>query len=234
LRISLAETDRKPIRTSDGSYAFLDYPGDICNLAITSSTYLEYRREIKLSDDGREPPILTVSLLPNGTYVPPAAATGLVVKICDESGDSLSGAQISAYIDDEVAVRGRVAEEKTVGEGNRVRISPGNGKLMPGDAFVLRDREGTATDWNVMTELHGDPSILILERPLNRKWSRGTRLLPAVRTESDKSGTAVIPFRGLLPAVCPVHVEIVAGERKFTAVWTAEGGQVIQLPPIRL
>ncbi|MCD9025840.1 hypothetical protein [Cohnella silvisoli] len=232
-RMSLAETDRKPIRTSDGSYAFLDYSGKTCTLVITSPTYLEYRREIVL-DNVSQPPVLTVSLLPNIVYKAPSAATGLIVKVCNESGNPLSGAQVSAYVDDEVAVRGRLAEEKTGGEGNRIRISPGNGKLLPGDAFVVREREGEATDWGKVTDLQGDPSILLLEQPFTRKWNRGTRLLPAVRTTSDKNGMVVIPLRGHLPAICPVHVEIVAGDRKFKAVWTAEGGRVVHLPSISL
>ncbi|RED56800.1 hypothetical protein [Cohnella lupini] len=234
IRVSLAETDRKPIRTSDGSYAFLDYPGKTCTLVIASSTYLEYRKEIELPESGLELPIFTVSLMPNGVYVPPMAATGLAVKVCDGLGVPLQGAQLSAYIDDEAAVRGRLAEEKTDGESLRIRISPGNGKLMPGDSFVLRDKEGTAMDWGYMTDLQGDASVLVLERPFTRIWNRGTRLLPAVRTLSDKNGMAVIPFRGLLPAVCPVHVEIVAGDRTWNAVWTAEGGRVVRMEPVRL
>ncbi len=234
IRVSLEETDRKPIRTSDGSYAFLDYSGKTCILVIASSTYLEYRKEIELPEEGFAPPILTVSLMPNGVYVPPSAATGLTVNVCDGLGEPLSGARLSAYIDDEAAVRGRLAEEKTDGEGLRIRISPGNGKLMPGDSFVLRDREGTAMDWGYTTDLQGDSSILALERPFTRQWNRGTRLLPAVRTMSDKNGMAVIPFRGLLPAVCQVHVEIAAGDRTWNAVWTAEGGRVVRLPPVRL
>ncbi|QJD84393.1 hypothetical protein [Cohnella herbarum] len=234
IRVALTETERKPIRTSDGSYAFLDYAGQTCTLVITSSTYIEYRKEIMLSEDGAVPPILTVSLLPNRTYLPPAAATGLIVQVCDESGLPLQGAQLSAYIDDESAVRGRLADDDADGECKRIRISHGVTKLSPGDSFVVKEREGTATEWNAMVDWHGDPSVIGLERPFNRKWNRGTKLLAAVRTTSDKNGFAVIPFRGLLPSVCPVNVEIVAGDRRLAAVWKAEGGRVIQIPPVRL
>ena len=234
IRVSLTETERKPIRTSDGSYAFLDYAGRTCTLVISSITYLEYRREIELPEDGTEPPILTVSLLPNRTYLPPAAATGLIVKVCDEAGLPLQGAQLSAYIDDESAVRGRLVEEDADGEGNRIRISHRVTKLSPGDSFVIKDREGTVTEWNAMVDWQGDPSVIGLERSFQRKWSRGTKLLAAVKSTSDKNGVAVIPFRGLLPSVCPVNVEIVAGDRRLAAVWKAEGGRVVQLPPVRL
>jgi hypothetical protein len=234
IRIALAETDRRPIRTSDGSYAFLDYSGRTCTLVITSFTYLEYRREITIADDLLQPPILTVSLLPNTVYAPPSAATGLIFKVCDESGSPFPGAQVSAYVDDEGAVRGRLAEEKTAGEGNRIRISSGSCKLLPGDAFVLRERDGSAADWNMVADLQGDHSILVLEQPFSRMWNRGKRLLLAVKTTSDKNGTVVIPFRGHLPSICLVNVEIVANGKSFTAIWTAEGGRVIHLPSVRL
>jgi hypothetical protein len=228
------ETDRKPIRTSDGSYAFLDIIGTTCTLVITSSTYLEHLREIKLPEAGAEPPILTVSLLPNGAYSPPPAATGLVAAVCDDSGLPLANAQISAYIDDDMAVRGRLVEDIADGDNPCIRISPGNSKLMPGDAFVMRDRDGTATEWNVLVDRLSDPSMVSLERPFTRKWNRGTRLLPAVRTRTDNNGLVVLPFRGLLPTVCPVAVEIESGARKWTAAWMAEGGKVITLPTVRM
>jgi hypothetical protein len=234
IRVALAETDRKPIRTSDGSYAFLDYSGKECTLLITSSTYLEYRREITLVDDLGKLPFLCVSLLPNIVYPPPSAGTGLVFTVCDQSGNPLQGAQISAYVDDEGAVRGRLAEEKTAGEGNRIFISPGNGKLLPGDAFVLREREGTVIDWGKVTDQQGNQSILVLEQPFTRSWSRGTRLLPAIKTLSDKNGNVVIPFRGHLPSTFAVNVEIALNGKSFTAVWMAEGGRVIHLPSVRL
>lgn len=195
---------------------------------------MEYRREITLKDELLEPIILTISLLPNHVYSPPPAATGVTFKVCDDTGGPLVGAHVSAFIDDEVAVRGRLAEEKTSGEGNRIRISAGNGKLLPGDAFVLREREGTAIDWGMVTGLQGDPSILELELPFTRKWNRGTRLLPAVRTTSDRTGMVVLPFRGLLPSECPLTVSILANDQSFTADWTIEGGSVNRLPIVQL
>lgn len=234
IQIFLAESNRKPIRTSDGSYAFLDYPGKICTLVITSSTYMEYRTEISLNENFQSPPFLTISLLPNVVYAPPSAGTGLIFKVCDAAGSPLAGALVSAYIDDEVAVRGRLAEEKTTGEGNRIRISSGNGRLLPGDAFVLREREGPAIDWGMVTNLEGDQSILVLEKPFALKWNRGTKLLPAIRTTSDRNGMVVVPFRGQLPSQCPVTVAIVANGRSYSAVWTVEGGRVVHLPSIPL
>jgi hypothetical protein len=234
IRISLAETDRKPIRTSDGSYAFLDYSGHTCTLVITSSTYLEYRSEIQFIE-GRELPLIRlVSLLPNTVYSPPAAGTGFIFKVCDESGLPIAGAQASAYIIDEGAVKGRLAEERTAGDGNCIRISPGNGRLLPGDSFVLRERDGSATDWGRVTDLQGDPSVLMLEGSLSQSWNRGSRLMPAVKTISDQNGMVVIPFRGFLPSPCSVCISIVADNRSYSAIWQAESGRVTHLPAVQL
>jgi len=230
IRVQLAESGRKPVRTSDGCYAFLDYTGQACTLTISSSTYLEHRANIQLPASGGEPPVVTVGLLPNSVYSPPAAATGIVFQVRDERDRPLPGARISAYVDDESAVRGWTAGA----EDGTLRISPGVGKLLPGDAFVLRERDGTAIEWSFVAESLGGESVLGLLKPLTRQWSRGARLLPAVTTHSDANGMVVIPFRGFMPATCPLTVQIESGGRRMNDVWMAEGGRVVRLPAVRM
>ena len=230
LQVSLEGIGRRPIRSSDGSYVFLDVPGGRRKLTIASAVYREVSEEIALPANGGAPPVLTVSLLPNRVYVPPAAGTGAIVELRDADGRPLAGAEIKAYIDDEMAVRGRLAEERNGGDGLRLKIAPGHGRLAPGDAFVLIGRDGSEPEWNRMADWADQQNAIMLDRPLTGEWSRGARLLPAVRATSDEAGLAILPFRGLLPAVCRIHAEIAAGERSWKTVWQAEGGRVSRVP----
>ncbi|MFC5468666.1 carboxypeptidase-like regulatory domain-containing protein [Cohnella suwonensis] len=233
IRVSIAESAAKPIRTSDGSYAFMDVEGAECTLIIASSVYSEIRQSVALARDAN-PPVVTVALLPNSAYAPPPGASGFIAEVRDEAGRPLAGARLSAYADDEAAVRGRLAEETGSAGEPRIRVSSGNGKLRPGDGFVLRERDGGTLEWGFVADLDDDPSVLKLDRPFANKWGRGARLLPAVRTASDGKGVAVIPFRGLLPAACPVRVRIECGELTYEGNWEATCGSVVRLLPIKL
>ncbi|MFC4600185.1 hypothetical protein [Cohnella hongkongensis] len=229
LNVSLEGIERKPIRSSDGSYVFLDVPGDRCTVKIESATYRDVREPVDLSAGG-VPPIVTVSLLPGRTYAPPAAGTGAVVELLKPDGSPLAGAEIRAYIDEEAAVRGRLAEERGEGAGLLLKVAPSSGRLAPGDAFVLKDRDGSEPEWNRMADWTEQPSVIVLDRPLRSGWSRGTRLLPAVRATTDASGCAILPFRGLLPAVCRMEAEIRSEGSVWRTTWEAEGGAVARLP----
>ncbi len=230
LQVTLEGIGRRPVRSSDGSYVFLDVPGGRRTLTIASAVYREVSEEIVFPEGGGAPTVLTLSLLPNRIYVPPAAGTGAIVELRDTGGSPLAGAKIKAYIDDEAAVRGRLAEDRNGGDGLRLKIAPGHGRLAPGDAFVLMGRDGSEPEWNRMADWADQQNAILLDRPLSGGWSRGARLLPAVRATSDASGTAILPFRGLLPAVCRIHAEIAAGERIWKTVWQAEGGRVSRIP----
>ncbi|MFC5702292.1 hypothetical protein ACFPVX_13400 [Cohnella faecalis] len=234
LTVRLLETGRKPVQTSDGSYAFLDFADSACTLVIGSPTYLEVRRTLDLTRLDPRMPTVTVSMLPNRAYPPPAASTGLVFTVCNPAGDAVPGAEVSAYIDDEAAIRGRVAEEKTERGAQAVLVAPGGVRLSSGDSFVLRERTGTAEEWGFVDGIDGSGNRLLLGGPLSGVWSRGAKLLPAVRTRSDENGLVIVPFRGQLPPTCQVRVEISSGDRRFTDVWTMEAGNVTRLPPVRL
>jgi hypothetical protein len=234
VQIWLEETDRKPIRASDGSYVFLDVPNDRCTLRISSPIFMEVRKEIPLPTDGGPPPVVTVSLYPNRVYAPPPAATGVIVDLRDAAGLPLAGVPVFAYADDEMAVRGRLAEDKGGEEESPlVKVSPANGKLSPGDAFVLRDREskdGAELEWHRIADWTEQASVYTLDKPLGGKWSRGAKLLAAAQTVSDATGTVVLPFRGLLPQNCRIVADIFAGGKSSRVVWQIEGGRVVRLP----
>ncbi|MBN2982769.1 hypothetical protein [Cohnella algarum] len=231
VRVSLAETDRKPIRTSDGSFAFVDVEPRRCTIVIRSSTYLEFSETADLSLLPPAAPIVLACLLPNRLHPAPPAGTGLVFRITDKLGTPLAGVSVSAYVDEESAVRGRVAEEEAPKGASALRYVPGNGRFAEGDTIVLRGRDGEAAEWSKVRDCGGNEFALSLVSPLERSWERGARLLPGVMTRSDRDGTVVLPFRGTLPAACRIRAELRYGGRTVSAVWTAEGGRVALLGP---
>lgn len=234
LLVRLAESDRKPVRVSDGSYAFLDYPGRECTLLIGSPSYLPFELPLNLNNFESSVPIVTAALRPNRLYPHPAAATGFVFRITDAGGRPKARVSVSAFADDEGAVRGRAADEKTPAGSKRLRVASDTGRILPGDAFVLKSREGADTEWAAVADVSDGDAVLTLETPLSKAWSRGAKLLPAVRTWSDDGGTVVLPLRGHYPPACPVTVRIGEGKQGLETVWTAEPGSVVRMPDIRM
>lgn len=234
LQVRLLETDGKPIRASDGSYVFLDYGADRCTLQIVSPTYRTVRQDVDLTSLHPREPVLTVGLLPNASYPPPPASTGLVFTVRDEAGRPLADVDVEAYVQDEAAARCRVADGEAKAGAALLRVAVGSGKLSPGDAFALRERGGDKLEWNAVAGYAGDETSLTLASPLLSSWSRGALLLAAVLTRSDGKGTVVVPFRGTLPAAFAVAVNFRLAGKEWKDVWTVESGRLSRLPPVTL
>ncbi len=234
IRVGIRGYNRTPLRTSDGSYAFLDYPNDRCIVTVTSPDYLDYEREIAL---GAGVPILTAGLMPSRFRSAPAAAAGLRFRIIDEkSGKPVKDAEVYAYVDDDRSICGRIADDQAVSGMPSIRISPAAIKLMPGDTFVIRDKSGKA-DWAKVSEYadySGNGEDVALETPLKRTWSRGERLLIAAATRSDAEGIVTVPFRGILPSEFKTVVEVRSGGRTFEASFTGSGGEIRRFPDLKV
>lgn len=98
LVVRLKESARAPIRTSDGSYAFLDYPGCAGTLLVTSPYYLTTEMPLDWSASEQSAPIVDIVLRPNRLYPAPAAATGFRFRVLDGSGSSTCGADVTASV----------------------------------------------------------------------------------------------------------------------------------------
>lgn len=96
LVVRLKETERKPIRASDGSYAFLDYDARQCTLSVASPYYLRTELPLRLDEFEGSVPVVSVLLRPNRVYPTPAAATGFIFRVTDGKGSPLSGVKVSA------------------------------------------------------------------------------------------------------------------------------------------
>lgn len=219
---------RKPIRTSDGSFAFLDLESSVCELVVRSATYLEERRTVDLSLLPAASPVVVASLLPNRFYPAPPAASGVELSVEDPSGRPLAGVSVAAYVDVEAASRGRVADDHAVEGATVVRYVPGDVRLREGDVIALRERGSEAAEWCRIAFADVDACRLNLTAPLTRSWRRGAILSPAALTRSDRDGTVVVPFRGRLPSSCLVEAQLAMNGRTVSARWQAEGGKVVR------
>lgn len=234
IRVGIRGYNRAPLRTSDGGYAFLDYPYDVCSVTVTSTEYLDYEREMALSGGV---PILTAGLMPSRFRSAPAAASGLRFRIVGEkTGKPVKDAEIYAYVEDDRAIGGRIAEDQAVSGMPSIRVSPATIKLMPGDVFVIRGKSGAA-EWAKVSEFAdypGNGEDVALETPLKRTWSRGERLLLAAVTRSETDGMVTIPFRGVLPGEFQTVVEVRLGDRRVEARFAGSGGEVRRFPDLKV
>lgn len=98
LIVRLKELAKPPIRTTDGCYAFLDYPGRKCTLTMLSPYYLPVEMPLDLDSFEQEVPIVDVEMRPGRLYPPPAAAAGFRFRVLDAGGLPLKGVDVNASI----------------------------------------------------------------------------------------------------------------------------------------
>jgi hypothetical protein len=98
LTVRLQQSARQPIRTSDGSYAFLDIPDRRCTLMVHSPHYLPVEMPLDLDQFEPPVPIVDVELRPNRLHPLPPAASGFRFRVVDQGGAGLKGADVSAKL----------------------------------------------------------------------------------------------------------------------------------------
>ncbi|CAI6081383.1 hypothetical protein [Cohnella sp. JJ-181] len=213
----------RPVRTTEGGYAFTDLAGGELVIVVEAPLRLTYRRSVDLSTLPMQAPVVLVPMLPGSRLDPPPGATGLRLRISDSAGKPLPGVGVFAWLEEESCSRGRLADDYPAG-ADGLRFAPENGRLLPGDPFVIMDRGGKAIERCRAGPDTGLPGTLALEAPTDRDWRRGAILLPASSSRSDSDGVATLPLRGAYPARFRVKAELSLGGKRSAAEWTAAGG----------
>ncbi|MCR2802434.1 hypothetical protein [Paenibacillus soyae] len=232
LRVKLRENDRiKPLRTSDGGWAFMDLKGEACEVTVESDVYLFCSRRIDLSELPAGSPVVDLFLLPGRRYSPAASATGIVRRLTDAEGRPLSGVEVVAYADGEQAARGRILDDEVPPGSMELRYLPAGATVKSGDLIAIRDKSGTAVErFRVYPYESEGQYRLRLDRPVEGRWKRHALLSPAAAAVSDSDGWIVLPFRGRMPAEGELRVETRDGERATEALWPLAGGKLSSLP----
>ncbi|MBD2867594.1 hypothetical protein [Paenibacillus arenilitoris] len=231
LSVSLQGVQKKPIRKPDGTYLFLDLPPGSYALEVASPFFLPYWETIVTSELDPLSPLVTVPLMPGPGYAYPPSATGVTFLLCGEDGRPLPGAPVDAYIDDDSAARGRLAQETLEAGAWSASIGLLQGKTVAGESLLLRG-QGKEELVRVAETLPGGG--LRFRQPVKESYRRGAVLLPAVRTVSAPNGTVLLPLRGTLPPSFTVKASATSGKAAVSASLAAKAGQVAAAPPVTL
>lgn len=231
LTVSLEGAARKPVRKSDGTYLFLDVPAGVYTLSVASPAFMPYREQVDLSALPPLAPVVTVPLLPGPGYAYPPASTALLVRIEDEAGKPVAGADIEAYALDDAAARARVAQDGLTAGDDVIAAGSFKGNTFAGECLLLRNAENEEL-LRIAEMLPGDR--IRTRRPLACGFRRGAQLMPAVVTRSSLDGTALLPFRGTLPGQFAVMAKVKAGGKAVHAELQAKAGEVAKLHAIVL
>ncbi|MEK0313966.1 hypothetical protein [Cohnella sp. 56] len=225
----------RPLRTSDGGCAFIDVAGTACTVVVEAPLRLPWRSAVDLTALPKQAPVVIAPMLPGSRLDPPPGATGLRLRIADAAGKPVPGVAVFAWTEEEGCGRGRLADDCKDGSA-ALRYAPENGRLLPGDPFVIMDRGGKAVERCRAGPDTGQPGALALEAPTARDWRRGAMLLPASAARTDGDGIVTLPLRGAYPPTFRVKAELTLGGARTRADWTAAGGALawqeqIQWPP---
>jgi hypothetical protein len=232
LQVRLQGNSRiRPLKTSDGGWAFMDMKSEVCEVTVDSDVYMSCSRRIDLTALPAGNPVVDIFLLPGRRYSPAALATGIVCRLTDESGKPLSGVEVVAHADDEQAARGRVMDEELPQGSTELRYLPVGSAMAGGDLLAICSKNGTAVErFRVQPFEDGGQYRLRLDRPIEGHWKRHALLFPAAAAVSDSDGWIVLPFRGRMPAAGEMRVELRDGERTAEALWPLAAGKVASLP----
>jgi hypothetical protein len=243
VRVRLKDVLTSPLRTSEGSWAFLDIKDTACDIVVESAIYMPCTLRVELSMLPPGNPVVELFLLPGRTYAPPAAATGILRRLIDGNGKPLANVEAFAYPDDDQAARGRILDEEVPPGSESLRCLPGATKLLGGDALAVRGKDGAAAEWFRVLPRDSESADgadgadgveLRLDRPTAGRWKRHALLLPAAAAVSDRDGWLVLPFRGRLSSSGSVRVALLHGDRVLETKWPLEEGKTTVLPDYEL
>ncbi|WP_214628596.1 hypothetical protein [Paenibacillus agaridevorans] len=231
VRVRLEDVRATPLRTSEGSWAFLDIHGNFCTIIVESDMYLPCARQVDLSTLKQGHPVVELFLMPNRRYTPPASASGIIRRLTDGAGKPLSDVEVFAYVEDDSMARGRILDEEVAPGSTKLRCLPGATKLKNGDALAVRGKDGKGAEcFRVLPTEDGEELRLELDRPTAGRWKRHTLLLPAAAAVSDRDGWVLLPFRGRVSPVGGVAVRLKHEDRTLEERWPLEQGKTNVLP----
>ncbi|MHA6485336.1 hypothetical protein ACX1C1_25925 [Paenibacillus sp. strain BS8-2] len=231
VRVRLKDGFTSPLRTSEGSWAFLDLKASLCEIIVESSIYLPCTIQVNLATLHASNPVVELFMLPSRTYTPPAAATGITRRLIDGNGKPLANIQVFAYPEDDQTARGRIIDEEVPAGSEMLSCLAGTTKLLNGDALVVRGKGGAGAEWfRVSPEEDGESVRLRLDRPTSGSWRKHQLLLPGAAAVSDHDGWIVLPFRGRLSSPNHVRVVLRLGNAVSDVLWPIEEGKTTVLP----
>ncbi|TDF97122.1 hypothetical protein [Paenibacillus piri] len=213
----------KPIVTSKGTYIFTNLQAGAYGLRVNAQHYFEERRPIEV---GLENTLVHVTLSPRPSYPFKEKDTLLRVSVGNEEGQPYAKALLHASVQTEDEAKARLAQDRAEPGADELVVGSVTGVISPGDRYLIRGRGAEAGEELCrIAEVLEHRRRLKLDRPLAGSYTRGALLLPAMQTQSDEQGEAVVAFSNCRARSFNVKLDIVHGGRSLSKeVNVAEGG----------
>lgn len=194
----------KSIKTPGGYYVFSDLPVGSYTVVVQSEYYFDEEIEIDTCMLELLNPVVNISLRPNAGYPFPDGATLIRGMICNQMGQGIHYAVVSADIMvPETAVKARLGTPASNAEDTIMLINI-NGSLNIGDYLMIKDSNRSNIEFCQIAAPLPDNSAapFKLTKPLQFKHSANTPLylLAAggrVNTKTSGKGEFVIYFNQL-------------------------------------
>ncbi|MCU6791667.1 hypothetical protein OB236_05935 [Paenibacillus sp. WQ 127069] len=225
-KIALEEMLAKPVVKAQGYYIFTDLQEGMYRLRVLVQHYFEEYVDIRV---GPKDQLVHVSLTPRPSYPFHDKATLLRVNVKNAGGAPCSGASLLAVPLTEEVSRARLAQDHAGRGENELMLGSVTGKIGIGDRFLIRGRNAKADEelCCVAAVLEHQRKVRLVE-PLNGSYSRGSLLLPVVKSRSDEQGEAVLAFANCRAKQFDLRLDITYGDLSLLKeVNLAEGGTTL-------
>lgn len=206
LKLHIENVIQQPIIKADGYVIYTNLSEGQYTCSVRTDYYMPV--SMILNVDNKQPMVL-IAMKPNPSYPLGPAATYIRLAVKDENGRLLDGANITATCTSENYAKAVLSQEVEIGS-RELMLTHIKGKITEGDFFLITKR-GKVNHCDeyccISREIDGFRNFM-LDKPLQSAYPKGAMLLTAVKTQTNGTGEAVIPFRNPLSNSFIVHLTV--------------------------
>ena len=234
IRVFLNDPNRKPVRKPYGYYVFTDLTEDSYTLYVQSDIYRDECLEVQMNRLDRANPMVYVTLKPATCYPFLTGATLVRASLRGNDGESVKGAEVTAVMLDEDCAIARIAQEGVEKGATELKIVSPAGRISMGDIFLLKERDGSASEYCRVVDLSGNMQHLKLSGQLKADYGRASLLMPAVKTYTDDRGEFVVYFRNCPCRRFDISLQFKYNDEVSVREVKVEDGKVLNLGIVRV
>ncbi|WP_154673486.1 hypothetical protein [Pseudobacteroides cellulosolvens] len=183
-----------PIYKPDGSIVFCNFDDGEYKINILSEKYFTEELSVQLPISKYMNLIIRKSLKPSPAYPFQAGATLVRLSVIDRNGYPIIGIPIRCEISNCDFSRAKTARSAIKKGDKDFYVSSITGKISVGDCYLLKMGDEIAEECDI-AEQTGDNRYFLVSEPFQNEHSRGSSLIPVIKTRTDQRGDAVIYFR---------------------------------------
>lgn len=184
----------KPTFKQDGSIVFCNLVEGEYKIGIFSQEYLDEEVVIQVPIPEAKNLIILKSLKPKPSYPFNGRDTLLRISVYDKNGDPLKNIPIRCEITECDLYRAKIVRSALKEGDSSFYVSSINGKISRGDCYLIKMEAGNAEECIIEEKLE-DLRHYKTQKSFQYDHSRGSVLMPFIKTRTDENGEAVIYFR---------------------------------------